>query len=177
VPPNLFMAILSIQTIILNHLFRFVVIFFYSSCIAVAECVASPFASLRSGSATRENHTFSAHCQSRLIRHHGLSAPSVSSLRSRGYLAASLRPAESLARRTRADSCGQYAATDPFPSPASTPLSKARPPLPLRSVPPSLVTGTSRGSYKPPSAVHLHRTAFGAHMPWRAVPGVQVSTT
>ena len=22
----------------------------------------------------------------------------------------------------------------------------------------------------------MHRTAFGAHLPWRAVPGVQVST-
>src|SRR5450759_670700 len=28
-----------------------------------------------------------------------------------------------------------------------------------------------------PAATHLHRTAFGAHLPWRAVPGVQVSTT
>jgi len=41
------------------------------------------------------------------------------------------------------------------------------------------------GVVETPSATHLHRTpgrtpgrcAFGAHMPWRAVPGVQVSIT
>jgi hypothetical protein len=40
----------------------------------------------------------------------------------------------------------------------------------------TLFIGTPMGD-QPPKATHLHRTALGAHLTWRAVPGAQVSTT
>ena len=109
-----------------------------------------------------------ASCVARSFRHFTFVPVATSPL---DLLSKSFRPAGSLARsasgrRLRAD----HPQPSRFPSLASTPLKEARPPLPLRSVPPSPVTARNRLhiTHKPLSSLSISRLAILAYLVQRA---------